>query len=55
VFHTAGVAIAVPRNRKQALAYVTTFIEDAKRSGVVRRALDKAGLQDAEVAPPFTR
>jgi polar amino acid transport system substrate-binding protein len=52
-FHTAGVAVAVPKNRPNALAYVTAFIEDAKRSGVVRRAFDRAGLTGAEVAPPL--
>ncbi len=50
-FHTAGVAVAVPKGRPAALAYVTSFIEDAKASGVVRRAFDGAGLEDAAVAP----
>jgi polar amino acid transport system substrate-binding protein len=54
-FHTAGVAVAVPKNRPAALAYVTAFIEDAKRTGVVRRAFDRAGLADAAVAPPAER
>jgi polar amino acid transport system substrate-binding protein len=54
-FHQAGVAIAVPRNHPEALVYVTAFMEDAKRSGVVRRAFDRAGLIGAEVAPPIAR
>jgi polar amino acid transport system substrate-binding protein len=54
-FHREGVAVAVPKNRPAALAYVTEFIEVAKASGVVRRALDDAGFKDAVVAPPASR
>ena len=42
----------VQKNRPGALAYVTTFMEDAKASGEVRRAFDSAGFKDAAVAPP---
>ena len=48
---TTGVAIAVPKNRPAALAYVSAFLEQAKASGLVRRAFDKAGLQSEPVAP----
>jgi polar amino acid transport system substrate-binding protein len=51
-FLQTGVAIAVPKNRPNALAYVSTFMEDAKKSGVVQRAFDNAGLKDLPVAPP---
>src|ERR1044071_1622319 len=44
-FQLTGVAIAVPRARPDALAYVTAFIEKAKNSGVVRGAFTRAGLQ----------
>jgi len=54
-FHREGVAVAVPKNRPAALAYVTEFIETAKASGVVRRALDDAGFKDAVVAPAVSR
>jgi polar amino acid transport system substrate-binding protein len=54
-FQRTVIAIAVPRNRPQALAAVTAFMEDAKASGLVRRALDAAGLRDAAVAPPEAR
>jgi polar amino acid transport system substrate-binding protein len=54
-FHREGVAVGVPKNRPAALAYVTEFIEAAKASGVVRRALDDAGFKDAVVAPPASR
>lgn len=50
-FHTAGVAVAVPKNHPAALDYVTAFIEEVKASGLVRTALDAAGLKDAQVAP----
>ena len=33
-------------------AYVTKFIEDAKASGSVRRAMDRAGMANLAVAPP---
>jgi polar amino acid transport system substrate-binding protein len=51
-FQQTGIAIAVPKGRPAALAYVTDFMESAKASGVVRRALDNAGLKDEMVAPP---
>lgn len=51
-FQQTVIAIAVPKNRPQALAAVTAFMEDAKASGLVRRALDDAGFKDAMVAPP---
>jgi polar amino acid transport system substrate-binding protein len=51
-FHASAVAVAVPRGRSRALAVVSRFIESAKLSGSVRRALDAEGLYDAQVAPP---
>jgi len=51
-FQQTGIAIAVPKNRPNALAYVSAFLEQAKASGSVRRALDKAGFPDDPVAPP---
>jgi len=51
-FHSTATAIAVPKGHAAALAYVSAFIEAAKRSGLARRALDEAGLQAAEVAQP---
>src|SRR5476649_1308837 len=50
-FQQTGIAVAVPKGRPAALKIVSTLIEDAKKSGVVRRALDRAGFKDAEVAP----
>ena len=51
-FQQTGIAIAVGKGKPQALAYVSSFLEDAKKSGVVRRALDSAGFKDDPVAPP---
>ena len=52
-YNETGVAVAVPKGHAQALAYVTAFIEEAKTSGVVRSALEDAGLRDTEPAPPM--
>jgi polar amino acid transport system substrate-binding protein len=43
-FQQLSTAVAVPKNRPNSLAYVTAFMEDAKASGVVQRALDNAGV-----------
>jgi polar amino acid transport system substrate-binding protein len=53
-FQAVGVAIAVPKGRPDALTIASGFIERAKASGLVRRALDKAGFAGAAVAPPQT-
>jgi polar amino acid transport system substrate-binding protein len=51
-YSTASTAIAVPKGHGAALTYVTAFIEEVKASGLVRRALDDAGLTDSLIAPP---
>lgn len=51
-FQQTGIAIAVAKGKPAAHAYVTAFLEEAKKSGVVRRALDKAGFPGEPVAPP---
>ena len=50
-FQQTGIAIAVPKGRPKALAYVTEFMNEAKASGAVRRAMDRAGMKDLPVAP----
>ena len=45
----ASTAPAVPKGHAAALAYVTAFIEDAKAWGLVRHALDDAGLKSSSV------
>lgn len=50
-FQQTGIAVAVPKERPAALKIASELLEAAKRSGVVRRALDAAGFKDASVAP----
>jgi polar amino acid transport system substrate-binding protein len=50
-FQQTGIALAVPKGRPAALKLASGLLEDAKKSGLVRRALDAAGFTDAEVAP----
>ncbi len=50
-FQFTGIAIAVPKSRPQALAVASAFMEKAKATGLVRRALDNAGLKALAVAP----
>jgi polar amino acid transport system substrate-binding protein len=51
-FQQTGIAVAVPKGRPAALKIASGLLEDAKKSGLVRRALDAAGFRDSEVAPP---
>ena len=51
-FQQTGISVAVPKGRPAALQIASALMEDAKKSGTVRRALDRAGFKDAEVAPP---
>jgi polar amino acid transport system substrate-binding protein len=50
-FMNSTTAVVVPAGRAAALAYVTAFIEQAKASGLVRRAFDAIGLATSVVAP----
>jgi polar amino acid transport system substrate-binding protein len=54
-FHATSTAVAVPKGRAAALAYASAFVEEAKASGLVRRAFDEVGLKDAVVAEPGAR
>lgn len=46
-----GAALAIPKGRDPAaLAYARRFIEEAKASGLVARAIERAGLRGAVVA-----
>ncbi len=51
-FMSSFVAVAVPKGKPAALAYVSTFAEEAKASGMVRRSLDSVGMKESVVAPP---
>jgi polar amino acid transport system substrate-binding protein len=50
-FQQVGISVAVPKGRGGALKLAGALLEDAKRSGLVRSALDAAGFKDAAVAP----
>jgi len=50
-FLNSTTAVAVPKGKPAALAYVSAFIEEAKASGLVRRAFDDIGLKAEQVAP----
>ena len=50
-FQQIGVAIAVAKSNPAALAAVTEFMDDAKKNGAVRKALDDTGFADIAVAP----
>jgi polar amino acid transport system substrate-binding protein len=47
-------AMAVPKGQDGRLAYVSAFIEEAKASGLVQRAIEHAGERGIVVAPPGT-
>jgi polar amino acid transport system substrate-binding protein len=48
-------AAGVPRGRAAAARYLAAFIEEAKVSGFVARALQESGVADVSVAPPRAR
>lgn len=50
-FQQTGISVAVPKGRPLALKLASQLLEDAKASGLVRRALDAAGFPEAQVAP----
>jgi len=54
-FNRIGTAIAIPKNRPNALSYATGFVEDVKASGFVQRAFDRAGVKGVQVAGPGER
>jgi len=50
-FLNSSTAVCVPKGKPAALAYVSEFIEEAKASALVRKALDEMGLTSSQVAP----
>ena len=57
-FHATFGAMAVPKGQAGRLAYISEFIEEAKASGLVQQAIDRAGVRGVQVAPagnPSTR
>ncbi|HEX3178027.1 MAG TPA: transporter substrate-binding domain-containing protein [Methylomirabilota bacterium] len=51
-FMAVQQAIGVPRGRDAGLAYLRDFVEDAKASGLVGRAIAHTGARGVSVAPP---
>lgn len=47
-----SVAMVVPKGQAKRLAYISDFVEEAKASGLVQRAIERAGLRGVLVAPP---
>ncbi|MFL1463303.1 ABC transporter substrate-binding protein [Roseococcus sp. DSY-14] len=45
-------AVGIPGGREAALPWLRAFVEEAKASGLVARALAESGQADAAVAPP---
>ncbi len=54
-FSVAELAIALPRGRPAALAYVGGFVERSKKSGAVESAIEGAQLRGVRVAAPVGR
>ena len=57
-FHATFAGMAVPKGQAARLAYISEFIEEAKASGLVQRAIEHANLRGVQVAPagnPSTR
>ena len=44
-------ALGIPKNRDAGLRYLREFIEDVKASGLVARAIEKAGISGVSIAP----
>jgi polar amino acid transport system substrate-binding protein len=47
-------ALGIPKARQVGLSYLREFIEEVKASGLVARALEKAGVQGVSIAPTMT-
>jgi polar amino acid transport system substrate-binding protein len=50
-FHAVSHAMAAPKGEAGRLAYISDFIDEAKSSGLVQRAVESAGLRGVQVAP----
>jgi polar amino acid transport system substrate-binding protein len=45
-------ALGIPKGRAEGARYLREFIEDVKASGLVARAIERAGVSGVAVAPP---
>jgi polar amino acid transport system substrate-binding protein len=50
-FLAIGQALGIPKGRDAGSIYLRVFIEDVKASGLVARAIEKAGVQGVSVPP----
>ena len=50
-FTTDPVAMALPKGRDLGMAYARKFVEDAKSEGLVKVAIERAGVRGVVVAP----
>jgi polar amino acid transport system substrate-binding protein len=50
-FLAIGQALGIPKGRDAGASYLREFIEEAKASGLVARAIEKAGVQGVSVPP----
>ena len=50
-FATEPVAMAIPKGRDLGMTYARKFVEDAKSEGLVKAAIERAGVRGAVVAP----
>jgi polar amino acid transport system substrate-binding protein len=48
------IGMAVPKGQTERLAYISEFIEQAKASGLVQQAIERAGLPGHRMAPTKT-
>ncbi len=53
-FMAVQQAVGMPRGREAGLAYLRDFVEEAKASGVVARAIERTGARGVCVAPRAT-
>jgi polar amino acid transport system substrate-binding protein len=51
-FTAVQQSIGVPKGRPAAAKYLREFVEDAKRSGLVRQLVEKHNVKGVNVAPP---
>jgi polar amino acid transport system substrate-binding protein len=50
-FTTDPVAMAIPKGRDLGMAYARKFVEEAKSEGLVKAAIERAGIRGVVVAP----
>ena len=54
-FTVVTQAVGTPKGRAMATQYLKTFVEDAKSSGIVAKAIAASGVRGVSVAPSATR